>query len=117
MKLRIELHDSYIEQVLLGCDLMEIKFMSMVVLDLKDDFGFGFEDQGSRPGLITIRNPRFKTKPTAGEVFDEYLSHGDAKYSLFPIDMKLKAPCLIYLSQESGHHIVFGDEICVHLDK
>jgi hypothetical protein len=117
MKLRIELHDSRIEQVSIDDDKMEIKFESMVVLDVKDDFGFEFENQGSGPGTIFIRNPRFKTQPTAGEVFDGHLSQGDAKYSLLPIDMKLKSPCLVYLSQESGHHIVFGDEISVRLDK
>jgi len=113
MKQRIELHDSQIENVIVKSDTIEIIFQTLVVLNVTDEFGFEFDKTTYSPGTLAIKEARYKSLPSKGDIFDGHLLIGEYRYDLIPVDLKVNKPCALFISQESGDHLIFGKEISV----
>lgn len=91
--------------------MLILLFGVLPIVKIKDHFGFEFDAPYFKRGKIQIVNPVVNSHPTKGEVFDGYVLQGEAKYELIPLNTSYKAPCLLFLQQESGNHFIYGDEI------
>lgn len=114
MKLRIEMHDSVVGQVKKVGEWLEIGFEDFVILDIKDLFGFEFETMPSRPGTIRLKNAKYDSLPTSGEVSDANICLGDLTYrNGMPLDLVVKQPCFLHIQQGASDFMIFADELQV----
>jgi hypothetical protein len=112
MKLRIDLHDSVIAEVKTLGEWTEIIFEKLVILNIKDHFGFDFDTMPSKAGKIRLKKAKCESMPTPGSVGGGKLGLGDVSYgNCLPLDLSIKQPCYLFLQQSSGDHMIFAEEI------